>query len=89
LQFKFFFAPGGQGGRRIELGAWRTALIVLFALRPALCALRIALPQKLFIKGGHGLQPERIFMQTTPQAFICPKGTIPLFHYSNIPTFQL
>jgi hypothetical protein len=24
-----------------------------------------------------------------PQAFICPKGAIPSFHFSNIPAFQL
>jgi hypothetical protein len=26
---------------------------------------------------------------TPPQAFICPKGAIPSFQYSNIPTFQI
>jgi hypothetical protein len=32
-----------------------------------------------------------IYLSTSlpPQAFICPKGAIPLFQYSNIPTFQL
>jgi hypothetical protein len=32
-----------------------------------------------------------IYLSTSlpPQAFICPKGAIPLFQNSNIPTFQL
>jgi hypothetical protein len=53
-----------HGGWRIALGDWRTALIVFFALRLALCALRIAPPAKTFDKGGHRLQPEKIFKQT-------------------------
>jgi hypothetical protein len=28
------------------------------------------------------------FFSLSPQAFICPKGAIPLFHFSNIPSFQ-
>jgi hypothetical protein len=27
--------------------------------------------------------------RTPPQAYICPKGAIPSFHFSGIPSFQL
>jgi hypothetical protein len=36
-------------------------------------------------------EKKKIFPQhsiSPPQAFICPKGTIPSFHFSNIPSFQ-
>jgi hypothetical protein len=38
-------------------------------------------------QGGKWWQNQRSF-STPPQAFICPKGANPSFHFSNIPSFQ-
>jgi hypothetical protein len=58
-----FLPPAARGKAH---GAWRFAHSTNRIIRFAPCALRYAHNplQKLLIKGGHGLQPERIFRQT-------------------------
>jgi len=56
----------------------------LLTFRPSLFNLP---PQKLLIKAEQ--RQNQLPSQIPPQAFICPKGAIPSFQYSIIPSFPL